>query len=245
MESEGIQTDPEESPLPERKKKKKGAPAQTQTEAHVKMDANSWLQLQHDKLMRRKYGADYIRRKNKETALLEELRSSHQRMIQQVPNRDLDENRLPLSSIILREAKTPPLVRREGDEDLMDGHDNPGYALVRSQLAKGEVGPSNGSYSSKQEIGSRIETDQVQPSSTSFVVERRTESYARGGDVDTDHDSITDEIDFGDEPLYKSPASYRASRSREIDGKLEHVRSNYFCAFRPIFSSFYLTYQIF
>ena len=103
----------ETSPLPERKKKKTIV-------SGPKTDATAWLQMQHDKLMTRKYGPDYTRRKDKESALLEELRASQERMIDQVPNRELDENRLPLSALLLREAKTPPLVRRPEDDD-MDG----------------------------------------------------------------------------------------------------------------------------
>ncbi|OQV25857.1 Tensin-1 [Hypsibius exemplaris] len=214
--------DPDDSSLPERKKKKT-ASIQAQTESRSKIDATSWLQLQHDKLMTRKYGPDYTRRKDKESALLEELRISQERMIDQVPNRDVDENRLPLSALLLREAKTPPLLRRDND---MDGgsseRENPGYAVVKSQLTRGP----GGQRSFKRETLTRWQEppNETRATGGTSSMERRVETYTTNRSAvgltegDTDHDSIADEVDFGDEPLYKAPpTTYRTSRSREVN----------------------------
>ena len=68
MESEGIQTDPEEDFVPERKKQKRSGIVQTENEPRP--DAETWLQMQHDKLMVKRYGPDYQRKRNREVALL-------------------------------------------------------------------------------------------------------------------------------------------------------------------------------
>ena len=106
--------------------------------------------------------------------------------------------------------------------------ENPGYSVVKSKLTPGPAGQRT--Y--RRETVTR--DDHSTPATT--YVEHRVETYTtnRGGlssgsgnlvsEVDTDHDSIADEVDFGDdEPAYKSAnSSYRASRSRDVDGMLQY-----------------------
>ena len=266
MEAESGMSEGEEWPLPERKKKKQGQGSKT---AHPAINADYWLEKQHHKLLHRKYGSEYEHRQHKEQAMLQELRHTHQRMQEQVPNRDADENRLPLSSIVLREAKTPPLTSRHSghwsDDDGSSGQpwkENPGYARVRSQLTPSNFqGPNHPLEAQpvkeeqrqwtsspggrRQAFGvTPLDVEAVsghgvlrtaksidhhpvrQPLPRQVFINQPVSPPAVKDDVerDTDHDSIVDEVDFSDEPLYKAPLptsrspQQPSSRSRQFNG---------------------------
>ncbi|XP_055347489.1 LOW QUALITY PROTEIN: tensin-1-like [Paramacrobiotus metropolitanus] len=228
MESEYIQTDQEDVPFPDRRKKKKvqtsvagtntqfstvhSTPIAYSSSSGEGIGGAAWLQLQHDKLMTRKYGSDYLRSKERHSQMLDELRGSQERMMELVPNRDELENRLPLSSVILREAKTPPLGRRAGDAEPDTRWFGKGKQQRRRQQGRQDYSVASSTVVTRTTAYS--ETARSQPQKTA-----QWNGHGREVVTDTDHDSIVDEIDFGDEPLYKTVpgSSQRASRSREVD----------------------------